>query len=334
MQDGNPVFQWGKSFVDRIDLTHSKTILDIGCRRGDISAYLANVYHQKSITAIDNLQTEIEQTHHHRISNLSFEKADVLSLGCTEHFDAVVSFSCLHWIHNKTNALQNIYQTLKPGGKAYLQFFALHGRQKNDRFLYQTASVHPWKSYFKKFVPEYSEITFSECSTLLQALGFIIHQCQFVSYKTDFTSESLHSWFTTWAHTKQCIPLKKQDHFLADTVQAYLKAHNYLSNDKFHYYEYVLEVICEKPQEIATSQEYSSFRYGVIEFTKQEARVLKYFLQGKSAKEISSILVISAKTVEFHLGRVKEKLNCHRRSEIYQAALSTGFIQLIFNMKL
>ena len=38
--------------------------------------------------------------------------------------------------YDKYQVLKNLYQALKPGGKAYLQFFVLHGRPKNDRFIY------------------------------------------------------------------------------------------------------------------------------------------------------------------------------------------------------
>lgn len=93
-----PVFHWGKNFSNKFDLSNFKTVLDVGCRKGNLSAHLAKRYKQHSFTAIDNIASEIEQAREHRLSNLAFETADALSLGCAENFDAVVSFSCLHWI--------------------------------------------------------------------------------------------------------------------------------------------------------------------------------------------------------------------------------------------
>jgi DNA-binding CsgD family transcriptional regulator len=63
-------------------------------------------------------------------------------------------------------------------------------------------------------------------------------------------------------------------------------------------------------------------------FTPHEVHVLKYFLKENSAKEIALLNSVTAKTIEFHLARIKEKLN--RRSQIYQAAILHGFIHLIF----
>ena len=326
-----PVFHWGSQFANKFDLAPFKSVLDIGCRQGNITAYLAKNYPQQHFTAIDNLDSEIERAESHQLPNVTFTTQDALYLDCTEQFDAVVSFSCLHWVDNKAKALQAIYRALKPGGKAFLQFFAFHGRPKNDRFLYQTASSSKWKFYFKQFSPDYSEAKISHLSTLLQGIGFVIHRIEIDRYETQFEHpDELHHWLSTWASHPQCIPKSKQDHFLADTVQAYLNAHHYSKQTAFPYYEYLLEIICEKPL-IADDAPY---HHTNIIFTPHEIKVLKHFLQGKTAKEIGRALSTSAKTSEFHLANIRKKLNCHRRSDIYQAALNEGFIDLLFDERL
>lgn len=156
----SPVVDWGKGFLNKIDLSAYHNVLDIGCRQGHMSAHLAKKYKNSQFTAIDNLESETSiAKNNFSSSNLTFETVDALQLDCTSKFDAIISLSCLHWIQNKNQVLQNIFQSLKPGGKIFLQFFALHGRLKNDRFFYQTAQKTKWQTYFKKFIPEYSEIT-------------------------------------------------------------------------------------------------------------------------------------------------------------------------------
>ena len=132
----------------------------------------------------------------------------------------------------------------------------------------------------------------------------------------------------TWASHIHRIPKAKRGHFLEGTVYAYLDAHHYSKKTSFPYYEYLLEIICEKPLEM---NDHLSYCYGQFTFTPHEARVLKHFLQGKTAKEIGRVLSISAKTSEFHLANIKAKLNCHRRSEIYQTAMDYGFIDWLFD---
>jgi DNA-binding CsgD family transcriptional regulator len=198
--------------------------------------------------------------------------------------------------------------------------------------LYQTSQSPQWRQYFKGFAPTYTEVTVGEFSALLHRMGFIIHRLEFDNYETTFDHpDSLHQWLGTWASHKNRIPQKKRDHFLDETVSGYLTAHHHSHQDAFPYYEYLLEVICEKPIIPIESSRYSSCQYSHLHFTPQEAKVLQQFLKGKTAKEIGLMMSISAKTAEFHLGKIKEKLGCHYRSEIYQAAFSYGFIDLIFS---
>jgi len=69
--------------------------------------------------------------------------------------------------------------------------------------------------------------------------------------------------------------------------------------------------------------------YGTISLTLREAQCLHYFFHNYSAEKTSENLCISKKTVEFHLAKIKEKLNC-TSSEIVNKAIDEGFIELMF----
>jgi len=55
---------------------------------------------------------------------------------------------------------------------------------------------------------------------------------------------------------------------------------------------------------------------GNVYLTKKEMSVLYFHTQGKTQKEISKELNISHRTVETHIINAREKLGCHRRSDI------------------
>ncbi len=153
-----PVFDWALNFINKIDFSSSHNVLDVGCRNGLVSGYLAERFNQLNFIAIENCADNIQLAKdNYTYPNLTFENACPESFYSTNQYDAVISFSCLHWINNQFKVLKNIYQALKPGGKAYLQFFGSHGRPKNDRFLYQTANLPKWKPYFNPFKPNYSK---------------------------------------------------------------------------------------------------------------------------------------------------------------------------------
>lgn len=51
--------------------------------------------------------------------------------------------------------------------------------------------------------------------------------------------------------------------------------------------------------------------------TKRELEVLKYILLGKTAKQIAKEINLSHRTIEEYTGKIKRKLQCHHKSEIY-----------------
>lgn len=324
-----PVTDWGINFINKLDFSDDKKILDIGCRQGRLSHHLAEKYPHTVLTAIDQHQEAIQCAKGYYIhKNLTFEHQDLLTFDVRTSYDSVVSFSCLHWVDNKFQLIKNIYQSLKPGGKAYLQFFALHGREKNDRFLYQVAQSSQWKSHFNGFKPGYSEVTLSQVGTLLQAAGFIIHRMEFQQYRSHFeNADNFQQWLKTWATHQSSVPIRKQDHFLAETVNAYLAEHQYAATKCFPYDEYVLEIVCEKPQ-IDHIKKESGEKNIENSFTSREFFVLTHYLQGKSPKEIASLASVSTKTIEFHVANIKRKLHCKKKSDIFNAAIDLGFVHL------
>ena len=62
--------------------------------------------------------------------------------------------------------------------------------------------------------------------------------------------------------------------------------------------------------------------------SSRQLEVLQLLSEGKSAKEIASILDISTKTVEFHKYKMMEKLNIKTSSELIKYAVRNGIISL------
>jgi DNA-binding NarL/FixJ family response regulator len=60
----------------------------------------------------------------------------------------------------------------------------------------------------------------------------------------------------------------------------------------------------------------------------RQREILQLLAEGKSAKEIASILNISTRTVEFHKYRMMEQLNIKTSAELVQYAIKHGIISL------
>jgi two-component system response regulator NreC len=60
--------------------------------------------------------------------------------------------------------------------------------------------------------------------------------------------------------------------------------------------------------------------------TSREREVLQMIAEGKTNKEIATVLNLSVYTVEAHRGRIMEKLNLHSTGELVRFALRSGLI--------
>lgn len=63
--------------------------------------------------------------------------------------------------------------------------------------------------------------------------------------------------------------------------------------------------------------------------SKKEMVVLFYFLRGKTAREISTIICRSEKTVNFHLEAIKSKFNVITKADLIEKAIYAGFMAII-----
>ena len=80
---------------------------------------------------------------------------------------------------------------------------------------------------------------------------------------------------------------------------------------------------------IRTYQEGSSPEKNLFKkISPRQREILQLLAEGKSAKEIASILNISTKTVEFHKYRMMEQLNIKTSAELVQYAVKHGIISL------
>ncbi len=65
-----------------------------------------------------------------------------------------------------------------------------------------------------------------------------------------------------------------------------------------------------------------------LELTPRQREVLQLLSEGRSAKEIASILDISTRTVEFHKYRLMESLGLCTNAELFQYAIKHGIVSV------
>jgi DNA-binding CsgD family transcriptional regulator len=72
------------------------------------------------------------------------------------------------------------------------------------------------------------------------------------------------------------------------------------------------------------------FSYENIVFSRREAQIISGLLNGNTAIVTANKLYLSKKTVESHLEKIRNKLECKSKLEIVSKAFEFGFIDLMF----
>lgn len=89
----------------------------------------------------------------------------------------------------------------------------------------------------------------------------------------------------------------------------------------------ILSKLFDKTLSIKLPQYYTIARpYGEYHLNKRETESLFYLIRGYTAKEIAQRLGLSAKTIEYHIEQLKNKLNCSKKSELVEKSIDLGFI--------
>lgn len=71
--------------------------------------------------------------------------------------------------------------------------------------------------------------------------------------------------------------------------------------------------------------------FGDEYLTEREIQVFYFVLLGLSAGKIADKLCRSKKTVEYHIERIKKKLQCKTRGDLIATAIKSGLTYTVFN---
>lgn len=66
-----------------------------------------------------------------------------------------------------------------------------------------------------------------------------------------------------------------------------------------------------------------------MKLTDRQESCLYLLVRGKTVKEIAKDIHLSPRTVEDHLTKIKEKMNCKKKSELIEKAINLGFLYYI-----
>jgi len=189
------VSEYGQSALVLLNPQPNEFILDLGCGTGDMTQQL----HEQDVkvVGVDHSQQMIMQAEG-KYPHIHFEIKDILELDYDPQFDAVFSNAVLHWIKQPRQALEQIYASLKTGGRFVAEFGGQDNVQKVTDCLIRAREELGYsfsESSFPWYFPSIGNYT-----SLMEHVGFKVVYATLTDRPTQLKGDNgLRNWLTMFA---------------------------------------------------------------------------------------------------------------------------------------
>lgn len=180
--------EYGRGLLAYLPEQTDLSILDLGCGTGLLTRILAEKGHR--VVGIDNSAEMIGKARA-LYPHISFETFDALDLPWSNRFDVVFSNAVFHWIREPRLLLQNVWKTLKPGGRLICEFGAAGNVGRIRRAMEEAMERRGFTYENPFFFPSEQEYR-----SLLGDEGFMIEHCAIFDRPTPLNdgAEGMRHW--------------------------------------------------------------------------------------------------------------------------------------------
>ena len=193
-----PQQAWGRKVLDRMPLTGTERVLDIGCGTGRLTEELARRVPSGRVVGVDRspaMLTAAAGWLRERGPQTMLVQADGAALPFLRTFDAVFSGATFHWIHDHAALFRSIITALRPRGRLVAQC----GGGPNLALLYARADGLMRQPRFASYFEEWTEPTyFADVEVTrrrLAAAGFVDIDVSLEEAPTTFDSPDMFQEF-------------------------------------------------------------------------------------------------------------------------------------------
>ncbi|UXY16084.1 methyltransferase domain-containing protein [Chitiniphilus purpureus] len=170
-------FQAGLQLVAALRIRPGERVLDVGCGTGLLAEHVAGLVGPAGrVVGIDPLSLRIELARQHRREpgNLTFAVGNAYALDVfePEAFDVVYLNAVLHWLADKPQALAQIRQVLRPGGRIGIATGSREHPGALQRVRHAVLSQPPYDAYPQARDGASARVDAAELGALLTAAGF------------------------------------------------------------------------------------------------------------------------------------------------------------------
>jgi trans-aconitate methyltransferase len=211
--------------INGIDFEGVKTLLDVGCGDGKITAALARSLPYGEIIGVDLSPSMIDfaKAAFSGYSNLTFSVQDAAKIDYYKKFDRITSFTVMQWVLDQKQALISFKKALKPGGRLCIQM-PTGLPDAMEQALDQIITSEKWKAYFAEFQAPWRFYQPEEYATLLRGTHLTPTRVETFTKQELFPSrEAFQGFLKQWFPYLRPLPADLKDLFLTELLDAYLQ---------------------------------------------------------------------------------------------------------------
>jgi len=189
------VSKFGGSLVDLLAPQKNEDILDVGCGTGDLAHQIAAL--GANVLGVDSSHDMIT-TAQQKYPNITFHTMDATALHLTNQFDAAFSNAALHWMKQPDEVIQNIYHSLKQGGR-FVAEMGGHGNIASIVWALQKSMEEYRLPFIEENFPWYFP-TVEEYQSKLEGAGFTVEMISLYERPTPLQGEDgLRNWLVMFS---------------------------------------------------------------------------------------------------------------------------------------
>jgi len=176
--------------VDLLAPKEGEEILDLGCGEGTLALEIQK--NGAKVTGVD--------LSHEMVKSARAKGIDAIIMSATElefhnQFDAVFSNAVLHWVKESQNAVENIYEALKPNGRFVAEFGGLGNCKIAVDAMKEVFKNHP---EFGAFEDPWYFPSVGEYSAVLESCGFRVEYSELIPRPTPV--DDIANWLDLFAN--------------------------------------------------------------------------------------------------------------------------------------
>lgn len=139
----------------RVPAPSPKTVYDLGCGPGTVTALLKHRWPAARIVGVDRSEPMLAEARA-KHPGIEFVRADIADFRPDAPADVIVSNAALHWLSDHVRLFPALARALAPGGTLAVQMPHVN-HQTSHRLMAESASAGPWRTKAEAALPRYPD---------------------------------------------------------------------------------------------------------------------------------------------------------------------------------